>query len=156
MIIFGINLSTADLWLLGLCGSLFMVIIVYRLNQSSKKKDAFIVASRIFSSKVRAELKGIYPTIELHLPTNEINRIIIQSIPGIQLAVNDFKAFVPFFQKSDFDIAVNNYYEIARNTNWNNQIAHQLYPKMQKVGNHSPKEMFVGAAYKLLSYAKEN
>lgn len=111
-------------------------------------------AAVTFRNTIHVSLKGIYPAIELHLSSDEINAQILQSIPNIQLAVNEFSTFVPFHRKSGFNNAAQNYYKTARNTDWNIQHANQMFPSMKKNGCLSPKEIFIHAVKELLSYAK--
>lgn len=154
MIIFGINLSVSDLWLLGICGALIAIFISHRLSIDRQRGDAFIAAAHTFDNAIRTELKGVYPSIELYLSADAINAKILQSIPSVQLAISNFESFVPFYRKSRFNGAATKYYETARKTDWNEIRAQQRFP-VTYPGPSKIEMEFKHCVENLLSYAKE-
>jgi hypothetical protein len=61
---------------------------------------------------------------------------------------------LPFFCLGSFDRALNNYCETAKNIDWNEQLAHQMYPSMAITGYISPKEKLDNAVKELLKFSK--
>ena len=110
---------------------------------------AYFSESKTFREIIHSELTGVYPSIELYLSTDEINTKIRQSIPQIQTAVNNFKHFLPFFFRRRLEITAENYYKIARETDWYQCLEFN----MAKTTIH-PKERFKKAVNELLKFAK--
>jgi hypothetical protein len=110
---------------------------------------AYWTSAKIFREKVHAALIGVYPSIELYITPNEINTKIRQSIPKIQTAVNNFKHFLPFFFRRRLEIAAENYYKTARETDWYQCL--KFYMPNPII---HPKEKFKKAVDELLKYAK--
>lgn len=61
MSIFGLNLSTTDLWLLGVCGTLVMAWVGFLLASTLNKRSRHNQAADLFRSKILSELEGFYP-----------------------------------------------------------------------------------------------
>jgi len=137
-----------------IAGALAMAFIIAYLAGLNSRKDRYAKAAIAFQNLVRTELRGIYPSIELYLPADEINDKIRQSIPGIQLAVSNFESFVPFYRKRGFDVAAQKYYETARKTDWNEIRAQQRFP-VTYPGPSKIEMAFTHCVENLLSYAKE-
>lgn len=83
-----------------------MAWIAYLFNDSLSKRNAFRNASIIFRSKVLTELEGLYP-VPTKWPTEKmmIDRILKEKFPKLQIAVAEFREFLPRSQQSDFDKA---------------------------------------------------
>jgi len=137
-----------------IAGTLPMAFIVYYLADLNNRRNRLADVSKQFRIIIYAELKGIYPSIELHLSPEEINAKILQSIPNIQLAVSNFKSFVPFYRKRRFDKAAQNYYKTARKTDWNEVSAQKRFPVTFPGPNKIEME-FKHCVKNLLSYANE-
>ena len=127
-------------WFFPVIGGLFLLAL-----------KAYYSGSKTFRERIHAELKGVYPSIELYLSTDEINTKIWQSIPPIQAAVSNFKYILPFFYRRKFEIAAHNYYKTARETNWYHSLD---FPSMKNISKISPKDKFKHAVDNLLKYAK--
>lgn len=56
MIIYGIPISTVDLWLLGACGTLLLVLIRLRFVAEIRKRDIFNQAAKDFVAAFQNEL----------------------------------------------------------------------------------------------------
>ena len=69
MIIFGLSLSTTDLWLLGISGTLIMTLIGYRFTISINRRNSFNIATKELIDTFHRELKEIYP-IPANWPEN--------------------------------------------------------------------------------------
>ena len=110
MILFGINLSTTDIWLLGICGALIMALVGYRFMLNIQRHNTFNTAASIFRSNVLTELIGFYP-IDQHWKKDEFHRLY-DSIPRINSAVAEFRHHVD--RKADFDRAVKAYNQYCR------------------------------------------
>ena len=106
MIIFGITLSGSDLWLLGICGGLILVLITFALN----RYNAFCTAAATFRSKFLSEIEGLYP-IPVNWPGGiEIEPSLRSKFPQLQSAVEEFKGFLSGRRRRRFDKAWIEYY----------------------------------------------
>lgn len=92
MVIYGIILSAADLWLLGICGALIVILIGHLLNNVSNQKNRFNEAAAKLRSVVITELNGLYPT-PIDWPDNIAARLD-RTLPAIQTAIAEFSHFL--------------------------------------------------------------
>jgi hypothetical protein len=150
MIIFGINFSTADLWLLGICGALFMAWVSYRLTLAGQRHNAFIIASSIFRNIVLTELTGLYPIDQLW-DKKEFPRLY-QSIPKINSAAAEFRYFVT--RKTDFDKAVRKYCNYCRNTKESNAFGLE-YKDMGVKGTQNYRNEFKNIVENMIAFTNE-
>ena len=72
MIIYGIPISTVDLWLLGACGTLLLVLIRLRFIAEIRNRDIFNQAAEKFISAFQEELTRL----KLDCPTVPVYDII--------------------------------------------------------------------------------
>ena len=137
-----------------IAGALIMAAISFYLTGLNKRKDRFAEASITFRNEVTTALEGIYPSVSVYIPPDEINTKILQSIPKIITAATAYRHHLPFYRKSRFDRTTQNYSNTARNTDWNSHIAYSMFPIMQKPGDISPGDKFKHAVDDLLSESK--
>jgi len=106
MNIFGFILTARDLWLLGTAGALFIVLINYWLANTKDRIARLAVASAKINSEMLNILSGLYP-----LPSNwpeDINALdafFRSAFPKMQIAVEEFKRFLPWYKKICFNRA---------------------------------------------------
>lgn len=107
MIIYGINLSTVDLWLLGICGALISVLIT---SFALHRYNAFCSAAAVFRNKVLMELAGLYPT-QTKWPESSIPipSILCEKHPRIETAVIEFRNYLNWLKRKRFDKAWHEY-----------------------------------------------
>ena len=155
MNILGIQLIQHELWLLGIVGTLLLVLIGHRLAIHRSRQASFNAAASIFRNEVFVSLQGIYPAVTVYRGAEEINAILIQSIPKITTAAAIFSPYLPFYRKRSFSNAVEKYSDTARKTDWNEIRAQQMFP----VTYSGPSKMEIEYRHcvnNLLFYAKEN
>ena len=150
MEIYGIFLSTADIWLLGICGTLGMAWIVYRLTLSVNRRKSFDTAADRFRSKILAELEGLYPVTQ-HWDERDFSRLL-QSIPKIENATEEFRFFVA--RKDDFDAAVKEYCDCCKQVTSNNNRVWIFFDADRKPNEISPRHKFGHCVKNLLSFTK--
>ena len=139
-----------DTLAVGLLLTAFGGYVAYRNYRKNRFADVCIK----FRNEVTTALEGIYPTISVYIPPDEINTKILQSIPKIITAATAYRHHLPSHRKSGFDRTTQNYSDTARNTDWNRHIAHLMYPSMQKPGDISPGDKFKHAVDNLLYICK--
>ena len=106
MNIFGIILSTRDLWLLSIAGALIIVLINYWFTNTKDRLTRLAAASIKFNSEVLNILSGLYP-----LPSNwpkdinELDYVLRAAFPKMQIAIEEFKYFLPWYYKIFFSRA---------------------------------------------------
>jgi hypothetical protein len=106
MDIFGFILTTGDVWFLGIAGALALVWIGFHLTNATNRKTRFNQASATFRTKILTELEGLYP-IPTKWPSEKmvIDRILKEKFANLQIAITEFKEFLPLSQRADFDKA---------------------------------------------------
>jgi hypothetical protein len=150
MIIYGINFSSSDLWMLGICGFLIIVLVGYHLTLNAKKHKAFITAASIFRSKVLTELDGIYP-----IPTNwpkekmQIEPFLRFKFTKLQSAVEEFKLCLPKRKQRRFINAWVKYYNASGDDRSQSYLHYMSFEE-----NPNYKNNFKRNVTKLLSFAK--
>jgi hypothetical protein len=134
-------------WLIGIMFPILSGLIIYAGKN-------YLRASEEFKNIIYTQLKGIFPEIVVYIKPEEIRKQITESIIPIKTGGEMFKHFLPFFCIGSFTRTLHHYCETARNTDWNAQLAHQMYPSMAEPGYVSPKEKLNRAANELLKFAK--
>jgi hypothetical protein len=151
MNIFGITLSASDLWLLGICGTLFTLLIVYRFRLALHRYNSFHIAAITFRNKILTELEGIYPVP--HCWQQNIFPKFRQSIPRIESAAAEFRFFVN--RKNKFDIVVKEYTDYCEEVTWSKYVEWDMYPTMRKPGKISPRDKFDDCVKNLLLFTEK-
>lgn len=109
--IYGIHLDKADIWILGIAGSLISIWIGYRLARSGARSDRYFAACREFRHSVLDILSGLYP-----VPTNwpkdsvQIDNILRDAFPKLQSAITSFRSYIPWYKRWAFDRAWKHFY----------------------------------------------
>jgi len=121
------------------------------------KKNRFAEASTKFRNKVLVTLEGIYPEVfsYLYLDTNKLNNRTRQSAPIVVTAATEFLYHLPFYRKHGFRRALKYYTDTIQQTDWADQSRFELYNKMPRLTDVSPRDKFKHSVDNLLSYAKE-
>lgn len=135
-------------------GALIMAAIGFYLTGLHNRKNRFADASIKFRSEIMNALENIYPTISIHITSDEINNKIWGSIPKIVTAATIFRYYLPFYRKGCFDRATKKYRDTAKNTDWNEIRAQKRFP-VTYPGPNSLEIDFLHCVKNLLSYAKE-
>jgi hypothetical protein len=106
MNIYGIIFSATDLWLLGICGTLCMAWLGFKIKSTLNRHNAFRNATITFNTKILTELEGLYP-IPSNWPDDKmmIDKILRNKFPKLQSAVAEFKKFLPWYRRKSFDRA---------------------------------------------------
>ena len=130
MSIFGLNLSTTDLWLLGVCGTLVMAWVGFLLASTLNKRSRHNQAADLFRSKILSELEGFYPTI--HCRTETDYSKIKETIPRVERLAAEFGHCLGGTTKRKFDQATRNYCEYCKGISKTHDMADALYPSMWK------------------------
>lgn len=106
MNLFDILLSTRDLWLLGIVGALCIILINYWLANTREKIGRRAIASAKFNSAVHNILAGLYP-LPSNWPKNisELDAAFRSIFPKMQIAVEEFKHFLPWYKCTFFNRA---------------------------------------------------
>jgi len=139
-----------------IAGALIMAAIGFYLAGLNKRKDRFADACIKFRNEVLTSLESVYPSVSVYLSAEEVDTRILQSIPKITTAATAFRHHLPFYRRSGFDRATQFYSSTARNTDWNNKRAYEMFPSMQAVGDVTPGAKFKHLVDAFLFYAKEN
>jgi hypothetical protein len=102
MQLFGIELSTSQLWLLGIAGACVAFLFQIWIGRHSRRA----AASAKFRGRVLEALKGLYP-IPSNWPTDHssIGRHLQSLFPELQAAVTEFRPFLPRREQRRFDEA---------------------------------------------------
>lgn len=156
---FGFNLSSADLWLLGICGVLILVLVNFTLH----RYNAFRAAATTFRSKVLTELEGLYP-LPINWPGNmQIDPFLRSKFPKLQSVVEEFKVCL---SKRRQKIFINTWVEYySANGDNRCQCYHHYMPfintstingkQITEDTRNTYKETFKHNVDKLLSFAKQ-
>jgi len=135
MEIYGFTFSTADLWLLGICGVLIMALIGYHFALDVHKRNAFQSAAATFRNIVLTELEGIYPVAGVWQP-QDYPRFRL-SIPKVETAATEFSYFVK--RKREFRIAIKAYRDYCQKITFESVSAWFMYPKTrEQLGDKTP------------------
>lgn len=118
MTIFGITITASDLWLLGACGALVLVLIRFRFTAALRNRDIFNNAAKEFADTFFKELKEIYP-IPANWPNN-IDHYLRARFDNLQEAVGKFRSYLPKRRRKSLDEAWFRFYcctgrEVDRN-----------------------------------------
>jgi hypothetical protein len=104
MNLFGITLTTTDLWLLAAAGTLAVGLISYRLTASGSRVARHAAACSSFRSSVLAALEGLYP-VPSSWPKDAmgIDGVLRAAFSSLQSAVAAFRLYVPWYHRRSFD-----------------------------------------------------
>jgi hypothetical protein len=136
-----------------IAGALAMAFIVAYLAGLNNRLNRLGIASTTFRNTILTELKGLYP-IPSDWPKdiNMLDQRLRQVFPSLQIAVANFKPFVPWYWRWIFDRA----WRIYRLGKDGREIDRQLYHQyMSFSDNPNYKDNFKHNVDKLLSYAKQ-
>jgi|SRR5208283_170946 len=103
MNLFGFILTARDLWLLSFAVALFGVLINHWLASTKDRVGRLATASAKFNSDILNVLTGLYP-----LPSNwpedinELDTVFRSFFPKMQIAVEEFKRYLPWYKKIFF------------------------------------------------------
>ncbi len=148
---FGLMLTSQDLWLLGVAGGLCTILINYWLTNTRDKISRRAVAADKFNSEILSILAGLYP-LPSNWPkgTNEIDTLFRDIFPKMQIAVETFKRFLPWYKRPFFNHA----WERFRNAYGREQDIQCYHHYMAFGSNPNYKEIFRHNVDNLLKYAK--
>jgi hypothetical protein len=136
-----------------IAGALAMAFIVAYLAGLNNRLNRLAIASTTFRNTILTELKGLYP-IPSDWPKdiNMLDQRLRQVFPNLQIAVANFRPFVPWYWRWTFDRA----WRIYRLGKDGREIDRQLYHQYISFSdNPNYKENFKHNVDKLLSYAKQ-
>ena len=108
MIIYGITFSTFDMWLLGICGTLILLLLTLRLKSESKRKDVFNEAAKEFVAIFHRELREVYP-IPGNWPDN-IDQYLRERFDRLSEAVGIFQRYLTKRKRVEFSDAWFSFY----------------------------------------------
>ncbi len=127
MTIFGINLSTTDLWLIGISGTLIMALLGYRFTISINKRNSFNTAATELINTFHRELKEIYPT-PANWPEN-IDSYLRARFDNLSEAGGKFRRYLSKRKQKGFDEAWFQFYCCTgREVDKNCQCYHHYMP----------------------------
>lgn len=149
MNIFGFDLSNVDLWLLGVASVCLAWLIPHRLTIWRERHARRAAACIAFRAAILAKLGAIYP--DSYKWPDDIRSFLRDAFPALQIAVSDFREFVPWWRRKAFDLAWQRYYG---NTPDQNE-PHLYYQYMAFDDNQDYKTIFHDNVKSLLSFAKE-
>ena len=134
-------------------GALAMAFIVAYLSGLNNRLNRHATASTTFRNTILTELRGLYP-IPSDWPKdiNALDQRLRKVFPNLQIAVANFRPFVPWYWRCTFDRA----WRIYRLGKAGREIDRQMYQQyMAFQDNSNCKENFKHNVDKLLSYAKQ-
>lgn len=127
MKIFWVTFSASDLWLLGICGALFLVLINLRYTSEIRKRDNFNKAAQDLIDTFHRVMKGVYP-----IPTNwpdSIDHYLRARFDSLSESVGKFKRHLPRRKQKAFDEAWFRFYcATGREVDRNCQCYHHYMP----------------------------
>jgi hypothetical protein len=136
-----------------IAGALIMAAVGAYLAEFNSRRSRLAIAAEKFRNTILTELKGLYP-----IPSDwpkDINVFDYQlrlAFPKLQIAVANFRPFVPWYWRWAFD-RVWFIYRLDKN---GREIDKQLYHQYMPFGdNPNYKENFKHNVDKLLSFAKQ-
>ncbi len=152
MNLFGMMLNPCDLWLLGIVGGLATILINYRLANTRGRIARLATASAKFNYDVLNILSGLYP-LASNWPngTNELDALLRSFFPKMQIAVEEFKHYLPWYKRILFKRAWSRFRNAYGRKN-DIQCYHHYLPFGS---NPNYKENFKHNVDSLLEYAKK-
>jgi len=136
-----------------IAGFLIMAAVGAYLTEFNSRRSRLAVAAEKFRNAIALELKGLYP-IPSKWPkdSNMINYQLRQAFPNIQIAVTNFRPFIPWYWRWAFDRA----WFIYRLSKNGREIDKEQYDQyVSYSSNPNYKENFKHNVDKLLSFAKQ-
>lgn len=151
MNLFGLILTAQDLWLLGVAGGLGIILVNYWLANTRDKISRRAIAADKFNSEILNILAGIYP-FPSNWPKgiNQTDTVFRDIFPKMQIAVEAFKRFLPWYKRPFFDHAWGRF----RNAYGREQDIQCYHHYMAFESNPNYKENFKDNVDNLLKFAK--
>ena len=128
--------------------SILLLFVASRFAWSRWIKTRYISASDKYDATINSILEGIYP--DTNSWGRNINDRLKQSIPAVELAVNQFKRFIT--RKEDIENALQDYKDCCYETTYDEVTKYIMYNKDK--GGFDPREMFKARVKKLLKFAE--
>ena len=128
--------------------SIFLLFVASWFAWSRWIKARRITASDKYDATIKSILEGIYP--DTNNWKTDINDRLKQSIPAVELAVNQLKRFIT--RKGDIENALQDYKNCCYETTYEKDTKFILYPGE---GEISPKDIFKSKVDALLKFAKK-
>ncbi len=132
---------------------LIFLFITLRKNRKNRL-ERFRKAATVFQDSVLDELKGLYP-IPRHIDPKTCEKFA-ESIPGINIAADEFRQFVPSENRNAFDDALSTHSLHCEKIDWTSCVTFKIKPGERKPEDEGPKEIFRQNVIKLLSFAKDS
>ncbi len=149
-----------------IAGGLIMAFVVAYLAGLNNRLNRLAAASANFRNVFLTELKGLYP-IPSDWPKdiNELDQRLRKAFPGLQVAITNFKPFVPWYWQWTFDRAWH-IYRLGKNSREIDQQCYHHYMPFEGVSvingkeirydnTKTYKETFKNNIDNLLKYAKQ-
>jgi hypothetical protein len=136
-----------------IAGAILLSAWIGWIRWRNNKKSRLAEASAKFRNKVLNELEGLYPDT-VNWP-KDIDVKLRQTFPAIEIAVAEFRYFVPFYRKGAFDVAMKEYHNNCCAITGDTCAAYVMYPDMRKPGEQSPEKIFKDSIEALLFFARE-
>lgn len=130
MNIFSLTLSTTDLWLLGVCGTVIMTWIGFLLNSTLNRLNRFNQAADLFRTRLLTELERYYPNIHSREEVDYTK--LRETIPKVERIAAEFSHFLKGTTKKNFQKTVVEYCNFCRNISRAHDMADTFYPCMRK------------------------
>ncbi len=108
MVILDFSPTASDVFLLGICGALLVIIIRFRFLSEIRNRDIFNKAADEFVASFHRELKEVYPA-SVNWPDN-IDYFFKTKFCSLQEAVSKFRRHVPKRKRKLFDDAWFSFY----------------------------------------------
>lgn len=152
MNLFGLMLNSRDLWLLGIAGVLTTILINYWLGNTRERLARLAAASAKFHSEVLNILSGLYPLASgWPKDINKLDDLLRSAFPKLQVAVEEFKRFLPCYKRVLFIRAWSRF----RNAYGRKQDIQCYHHYMAFGSNPNYRENFKHKVDKLLKYANK-
>ena len=135
------------------CRLTLYVLIPFCLTLIGYFIKKYLRASEEFRNTVYTKLEGVYPNIVYYMSDSDRDNRIQTSITPINTAGKIFRHYLPSFSVRFFDSALGQYCDTARKTDWNEQMARQMFPNTHFNGP-DPKDELYKAVDNLLKFAK--
>lgn len=146
MTLFGFAFDSWQLWLISIAGALISFLIPHYLTIARDRINARTAAAMKFNKGIIEEVVGLYP-VASNWP-EDIDRHLRGIFPKMQIAINEFRPYVPMGKRSLYDAAWFRYR--CNGTPSNNQAYHHY---MEFGGHPDPKKTFHENIEHLLSFA---
>lgn len=140
---------------IGIIGAISLAIFVAWLNARNNRKNRLVNAAEKFRNIIHKSLKGIYPSTESYLTTEEKDRITQSSINQINSAGSEFSHYLGFISKYRFRKALKKYCETTRKINWDEDMARKRFPNTKFKNNCITGKQFRKSVSHLLTFANE-